>query len=282
MFRILTLLALLASFASIAENEPVEIQITPLSDGAALNQAGRQRMLSERMVKAYIQINSEIDSMKAEKQLVHAQQLFAMQLRNLKHYAPTQLIRDNLSTVEVRWGKLQRALAAPLQADTIELIAIGEELVAACHQVVLDIEQYANTDSAVLVNVSGRQRMLSQRMAKYYFAHASGQRQQKVIDGFYRALGEFEQGLNTLLIAPQNSDEIHYALTGVEAQLKFSKAGFDRIKSGQYATHVISRTTESMLKRMNEITGMYERLHDSGELNSSFMLDVSRQMIAAL
>lgn len=245
-----------------------------LTDGAALNQAGRQRMLSERMVKAYIQLAADIDTIKAEKQLQLAKALFTKQLENLRAYAPTLRIQKNLRTVDEHWGKLQMALSAGhssglqhglqhgLHHKLQPLIALGEELVAACHQVVLDIEAYAGTDSAVLVNVSGRQRMLSQRMAKYYFAHLSGENLENITADFYNTLGEFEQGLAKLIGAPQNSSEIQDALYGVEAQLAFSKSGFKRLESRQYTPHVISRTTESMLKRMDEITGMYQRLHD--------------------
>ena len=240
--------------------EPTNISI--LTDGAALNQAGRQRMLSERMVKAYIQLAAVIDTLKAEKQLRLARKLFTKQLENLRHYAPTLRIQNNLRTVDERWFELQAALLSDEPLALQPMIALGEELVAACHQVVLDIEAYAGTESAVLVNISGRQRMLSQRMAKYYFAHLSGENLEAITVGFHNTLGEFERGLATLLSAPQNSSEIQSALSGVEAQLAFSKSGFRHLESGEYTPHVISRTTESMLKRMDDITGMYQRLHD--------------------
>ncbi len=46
----------------------------------------------------------------------------------------------------------------------------------------------------------------------------------------------------------------------MEAQWAFSNTGFDQLEDGNYVPHVISVTTSGMLKRMDNITHMYEDL----------------------
>ncbi len=252
---------LLTSLTSHA-NLPQEPSL--LSDGAAINIAGRQRMLSERMVKAYIQLSIEVDMQKAEVQLHDATALFEQQLEQLIAYSPTTNITHNIDAAKQQWLKVSAIVQATPQVEKIpELIILGEQLVARSHQVVLDIQQFSGSSSAKLVNTSGRQRMLSQRMAKYYFAHLAGQRQGDTVTRFKNSLAEFETGLKDLTSSVENTAEISQALKKVDAQLRFSKSGFNRLEEGEYAPHVISRTTESILKRMEDITLQYQTLHDT-------------------
>lgn len=248
-----------ASQTSVNETQPTAI----FSNGDAINKAGRQRMLSERMVKAYIQLSVEVDMQKAESQLESAIALFEKQLEQLTSYAPTSSIMLNIDAVKKQWDKTALILKKTPTTESIpELITQGELLVHRSNQVVLDIQQYSGNQSAALVNTSGRQRMLSQRMAKYYFAHLAGQRQPITITNFENSLAEFEKGLTDLSVSNLNTQQINKALKKVKAQLHFSKAGFKGLNEGHYTPHVISRTTESMLKRMESITQQYTQLHD--------------------
>lgn len=261
--RLITRFIILLSLSITSQANTVNTEKS-LTDGEAINIAGRQRMLSERMVKAYIQLSIEVDMQKAQIQLDDATQLFQAQLQQLIDYAPTGDISANLDSVQQQWLKVATIMQTIPNPDKIpELIILGEELVIRSHRVVLNIQQFSGKSSAALVNTSGRQRMLSQRMAKYYFAHLSGQRQADTVKHFETSVAEFEKGLMDLSQAPENSPEISQALKKVEAQLKFSKSGFKGLEQGNYAPHVISRTTESMLKRMEAITQKYVALHDA-------------------
>ena len=82
---------------------PAQADISTL--GEAINKAGRQRMLSQRMLKDYALIGLDVNAVKAQKQLDAAIQLFDSQLAELEKYAPNKKIRkalgDRVSDVRV-------------------------------------------------------------------------------------------------------------------------------------------------------------------------------------
>ena len=102
--------------------------------------------------------------------------------------------------------------------------------------------------------------MLSQKIAKLYMAMAWQIDQKNLTIDFDNALKEYENGLDKLNKANENTPAINKKLNKVNAQWKFSKAGFSQYKQDRFVPTLISVTTESILKKMDELTSDYQEL----------------------
>ncbi|MWV18519.1 hypothetical protein F3I16_21005, partial [Pseudomonas sp. L-22-4S-12] len=84
----------------------------------------------------------------------------------------------------------------------------SDQLLAQSEQVVLLIERHTGSQSARLVNRSGRQRMLSQRIAKLYLAVSWRLPVEGLEAELQKATEEFETAQQELLAARQNTPQI--------------------------------------------------------------------------
>ena len=85
-------------------------QVTDLND--AINKAGRQRMLSQRVGKAWLALAHKADTPTARQVMQQSIALFERQLVELKAYAPSPTIRETYTKLETAWAAHKAALAA--------------------------------------------------------------------------------------------------------------------------------------------------------------------------
>ena len=85
-----------------------EAQIPSVNE--AINRAGRQRMLSQRMAKAWLALGQGVDKPRAEKILHDSITLFERQLDELKAFAPTPGIQATYAALEPAWQTYKRGL----------------------------------------------------------------------------------------------------------------------------------------------------------------------------
>lgn len=236
-----------------------------INDAEALNLAGMQRMLSQRIAKTYLMIGADVRSDVALEQLDQSVARFENNYQALADYAPSEPIASALEQAGQTWQAYRElALSRPQRERAPHLLQLSDQLLAQSETLVQLIEQHAGSQNARLVNRSGRQRMLSQRIAKLYLALSWKLPVAGLQEQLQQATQEFEAAQQELLGAEQNTPQISAALKKVEAQWRFARAGFQLSADSRYVPTVITTTTETLLWQMNDLTSAYEQVMQRG------------------
>lgn len=244
-----------------------------LTMGEAIDKAGQQRMLSQRIAQSFILTGIQPDNARYKAQLTKAVKQFQDNLNTLQAYNDAISIRADLLTVRNLWKPFKAtATGAVTKQQAVELSAKSDALLAAAHAYVQKLETLSSHKGAELVNVSGRQRMLSQRIAKNYLAYYWGLESDASLEKLYADLAEYELMLTFLKDSQFNTDEIKKKIMKTEGHLKYASKGFDGDMSlkGNRLIFVITGTTDTMLHNMNEITHLYASELENTEQVASF------------
>ena len=225
----------------------------------SINQAGLQRMLSQRMAKNYILLSQEIDIQAAADELDESSALFEENLFKLNASIGDTDAKLALKKLKQSWyGFRQFVLNDANKKQTAQVVDRSTMLLKSAHALVLSLERSSRAQSDHLINVSGRQRMLSQRLAMLYYASHSGMQEKKFQQEMHKTSRQFGQALTKLMAAKENNTEINEALEEVNNQWSFYKTKFNGSNKGRFSPKTIKVVSESLLKEMNNITKLYE------------------------
>ena len=155
--------------------------------GAILNLSGRQRMLSQKMSKELLQVALNLNKTSSLKALDATAQQFDQILNGLKvgnaelglPASSDFVILFQINVVETTWGRYQTLIqrvqttGKVTDADVTEISQTSLKLLKESNQLVTLFELASKRSGlkadpvlASIINVAGRQRMLSQKMSK--------------------------------------------------------------------------------------------------------------------
>jgi hypothetical protein len=223
-----------------------------------INKAGRQRMLTERMVKSYVQIVSDVTPQAASGELADAMKVFERQLGELKAAANEGDTRAAIADSERTWGRFRTIVALPCSRQRVhEVRAAGERLVQAAERATAAFVRHATSAAARLVNLAGRQRMLSQRIAKDHLLIAERFGNGGVRQELTFACVDFGRALADLRASPANTAELRAGLTEVASGWRTL---LELVRSDAGTHDQVLASAEDILERMEHVTALYQSL----------------------
>jgi len=244
----------------------------------ATNISGKQRMLSQRIAKVFLIKQAGANGAELNKEFTSSLQLFQRNLSILETNSKntSSKIKASIKKEQSQWELFKGKLTAPNKPSTMQVINMSQSLLASAHALVLAIEEesmYSNefTDNnsndqlkVETVNISGKQRMLSQRLCLYYTACRLYKREKLDSKGLCQEVekiyGEMNSSLNSLLINDLNSFEIEEnigKILGLFNEIENNKRDFFNNK---LPLSKIMSLSNSITSSYNIVTGQYASL----------------------
>ncbi len=221
----------------------------------AVNRAGQLRMMSQRLVKLYAlmcaDIDPEVTAALCKRSLEHIDGNVTILRRTLSKAT----FGDLLDAALTPWTPLKAALTAtPTRERLVEIDTLAERLLVQSEALVKTLETAGFAAALHVINVSGRQRMLSQRIAKQAIIASFSVRSQAA-DETQKA---FVEGLAYLKTIPLSTPEIRVLLAEADAAWSTLRALIDSPDLAA-ARADIALLSETMLTLFEQLTDMYER-----------------------
>jgi hypothetical protein len=223
-------------------------------------------MLSQRISKAYLALVQKVETGSAQQVLDRSVAQFDRQLVELKAFAPAGEVRDTYTRLEANWSEFKGELLgkAPGKEHAARILQLDAGILALANQGTGQYEKLAGKSVARLVNLAGRQRMLSQRMAKFYLAAALHVDTQAGLAEIAKSRAEFVAAQEQLRNAPEATAKIKEELALADGQWLFFDQGLQKPEAARQSPRALSDVfvaSENLLTVMDRVTALYSGLH---------------------
>jgi AmiR/NasT family two-component response regulator len=226
----------------------------------AVNRAGQLRMLSQRMVKSLALVQLGVERGAAEAQLQESIERAQVNVERLDTLALDEAVLSLRQGTAAAWQGLQAAIRDG--SGVVDLAAVdgrAAQLLDQAEHLTDALQQLSGRRSLQVVNLAGRQRMLSQRVAKQSLLAGclSGPAGDAAAAAAMASVAEFDAALTQLERSPLAGDEIRATLAVARGQWQRLLEGV-RGASAREGRVTLARESEALLQSFERLTSLYE------------------------
>lgn len=233
------------------------IQSARFAEG--VNRAGQLRMLSQRLLTLYLFELAQPAAGQGALRGDAAGRIDANLTWLGKSFSDPALALT-VKQVATTWLRLRKALQQPPQPqDMARVDALAEQLLDDAERLTAQLEEAGAAAPLQVLNLAGRQRMLSQRYAKAALLGALGHptlaQRSAVLMGSTRA--DFDKAMHDLNNLPLSSPDIRSALAHAKVQWQHMLAGADAAAHPDGRAG-LAQASEALLTTFEQLTEHYE------------------------
>lgn len=269
-----TFLALFILFFSLSNLHSQNKSYGKISYEKAINLAGKQRMLSQRLAKVKVLNAVGASSVDLKAEFKSSETIFERNLKilDLNSLNQSAKIKAMINQEESEWKRF-KTLVDQLNPPVSEVLDAAKKLLDKCHALVMAIEEESKFTKQLAVsssmdqlkvetvNVAGKQRMLSQKLCLYYAAcraYRKGKNADAACSQYRNIYTSMDSVVNDLMVSELNNSEIDMTISKIldvmEAEINVNRKDFI---DNKVPLQKVMTTTNKLLELFNKLTSLY-------------------------
>jgi hypothetical protein len=248
-----------------------------------VNLSGIQRMLTQRITKLALLVSYNIDTKSSKDKLIKFSDLYNQTLKAFRDgdkkmgYIPTndKSVKEQIALIESEWKPFYKHIKLIANGDDKNgnslkyLISKNEKLLKVSNDLVKEYESlnksqnYLEKSKLIVINIAGRERMLTQKMTKEKLLVNNGNTEYS--EKLKNSIKLFDDALNSLIsgdssqnIAKPTNKKIEKQLKVVADMWKLLKPIYIKSKPTDKELALILKENTTLLNEMNKMVKMTE------------------------